>query len=176
MNFFHSFSNDHFVVSLSFLHLRFTDIPFYKRALFWFLIIGLIMILVFSLMLCFVLAIWQRKENKKLLDILENFRYGNTSILDPTRGLYEQAHLLPYYPSYEFPIEKLIIGQKIGNGSFGCVWQATAKGILKSVAETKVAVKIPINLGDEVCVTKEKKKSELYKMSVKKCRCLIFFQ
>ena len=50
--------------------------------------------------------------------------------IDPDRSLLEQCNDLPYDPDWEFPEERLILGNILGAGAFGQVVQAEAIGIL----------------------------------------------
>ncbi|XP_073254166.1 fibroblast growth factor receptor 4-like [Porites lutea] len=49
--------------------------------------------------------------------------------IDPNRTLLEQCNDLPYDPDFEFPEDKLILGQVLGSGAFGKVIKAEAIGI-----------------------------------------------
>ncbi|XP_073254430.1 fibroblast growth factor receptor 1-like [Porites lutea] len=53
-------------------------------------------------------------------------RYGQ---IDPNRTLLEQCNDLPYDPDFEFPEDKLILGEVLGSGAFGKVIKAEAIGI-----------------------------------------------
>ena len=48
---------------------------------------------------------------------------------DPNRTLLEQCNDLPYDPDFEFPEDKLILGEELGSGAFGKVIKAEAIGI-----------------------------------------------
>ena len=50
--------------------------------------------------------------------------------IDPDRSLLEQCNDLPYDPDWEFPEERLILGNVLGAGAFGQVVKAEAIGIL----------------------------------------------
>lgn len=82
---------------------------------------------------------------------LTNFENGNIDCINPHLTLDEQADLLPYDRKFEFPREKLQLGQQLGTGAFGVVFKATAKGIIAHEAETTVAVKMLKSIaGEEV--------------------------
>ena len=49
--------------------------------------------------------------------------------IDPNRTLLEQCNDLPYDPAWEFPDNKLILGEVLGSGAFGKVIKAEAIGI-----------------------------------------------
>ena len=91
-------------------------------------------------------------ETKSSTFALQNFENGNISCFNPALTLDEQADLLPYDRKFEFPKENLQLGQQLGNGAFGVVFEATAKGIVAGEEETTVAVKTVKSIaGDEVC-------------------------
>ena len=50
--------------------------------------------------------------------------------IDPDRSLLEQCNDLPYDPDWEFPEERLLLGNILGAGAFGQVIRAEAIGIL----------------------------------------------
>ena len=50
--------------------------------------------------------------------------------IDPDRSLLEQCNDLPYDPDWEFPEERLNLGDVLGAGAFGQVVRAEAIGIL----------------------------------------------
>lgn len=70
------------------------------------------------------------------------FNEGNRDGIRPELLLNEQADLLPYDPTYEFPVEQLHLGNQLGVGAFGIVVKATALGIISNEEETTVAVKM----------------------------------
>lgn len=93
-----------------------------------------------------VLYIRVRRE-AKLISVMKasglaNFEAGDLDALDPLLNLNDQADLLPYNQSFEFPREKLKLGRKLGSGAFGVVVEATAQGILNYEEESTVAVKM----------------------------------
>ncbi|CAH3174963.1 unnamed protein product, partial [Porites lobata] len=49
--------------------------------------------------------------------------------IDPNRTLLEQCNDLPYDPDFDFPEDKLILGELLGSGAFGEVIKAEAIGI-----------------------------------------------
>ena len=53
--------------------------------------------------------------------------------IDSNRTLLEQIEELPYDLHWEFPRYDIKFGAKIGQGHFGIVWHAKAKGIKVSV-------------------------------------------
>lgn len=67
--------------------------------------------------------------------------------------LHEQANLLAHFEKYEFPRERLKLGEKLGSGAFGVVMEAIAQGLLPNEKETKVAVKmVKETANNEVCL------------------------
>lgn len=46
---------------------------------------------------------------------LSNFEKGNIENINPELGIDDQAELLPYDRKWEFPIEKLKLGNKLWN-------------------------------------------------------------
>lgn len=73
---------------------------------------------------------------------LKFFEKGKEQDIDPEKALNDQAHLLPYDRKYEFPRENLSLGETLGDGQFGIVYKAVAKGILPDENETTVAIKV----------------------------------
>ena len=59
----------------------------------------------------------------------EGLRPNPNFELDPNRTLMEQIEELPYDVHWEFPRYDIKFGPKIGQGNFGIVWHAKAKGI-----------------------------------------------
>lgn len=57
--------------------------------------------------------------------------------MDPSRTLNEQSLDLPYDSDWEFPFERLTIGDRLGAGAFGEVYKAEAMGILALNARDK---------------------------------------
>lgn len=55
------------------------------------------------------------KELRRELKLLglENFHNGNPENLNPELGIDDQAELLPYDKKFEFPIERLKLGESI---------------------------------------------------------------
>ena len=80
---------------------------------------------------------------------LECFRNGNTEGINANLTLDEQADLLPYDKSYEFPRKNLKLGQRLGAGAFGVVYEGFAHGILPHEEKTKVAVKMVKRLSND---------------------------
>ena len=58
---------------------------------------------------------------------------------DPKRTLLEQSSDLPYDPDWEFPEERLILGEVLDAGNFGQVYVAEAIGIVTFDARNKSA-------------------------------------
>ncbi|XP_014208940.1 vascular endothelial growth factor receptor 1-like [Copidosoma floridanum] len=72
---------------------------------------------------------------------LENFEEGVLDLISPELTVYEQADFLPYDKKWEFPREKLKLGERLGSGEFGVVLKAEATKIIADQHTTIVAVK-----------------------------------
>lgn len=70
-----------------------------------------------------------------------NLEEGGFGCINMSLDLNEQADLLPYNESYEFPRNKLRFKERLGSGAFGVVVKAIADGIIAHEEETIVAVK-----------------------------------
>ncbi|CAG0895157.1 unnamed protein product [Darwinula stevensoni] len=70
------------------------------------------------------------------------FHEGQLGNINPALDLGQKAYYLPYEDRWEFPADKLILGEVIGRGEYGVVVKAVAIGILDSEMETPVAVKM----------------------------------
>lgn len=94
-------------------------------------------------------------ESMKGVDYaLKHFVNGNLNNINPKMTLDEQADMLPYDQKFEFPREKLELGQQLGTGAFGIVFQANAFGIVPGEEQTTVAVKTLKRMADnEVCTS-----------------------
>lgn len=73
---------------------------------------------------------------------LVDFMKGNPKYINSELTLSEQAYLLPYNIKYEFPRNKIELGEQLGSGAFGIVLKAIATGILPNEDKTTVAVKM----------------------------------
>ncbi|XP_069676981.1 mast/stem cell growth factor receptor-related protein Kit-like [Periplaneta americana] len=83
---------------------------------------------------------------------LNNFEEGQLDSINPELTVEEQADLLPYDQSWEFPREKLRLGRILGSGAFGVVMRAEASGIVKPDETTTVAVKMVKGVADRTVV------------------------
>lgn len=105
-----------------------------------------IVVLMFILSIAF-LYYKNKKYFKKIEELkasgLANFESGNLENINWKICLSEQAENLPYDRDYEFPVEKLQLKERLGEGHFGVVMKAVATGIDKHAGEkeTVVAVK-----------------------------------
>lgn len=93
------------------------------------------------------------RRDRRLLEQLKaaglaNFVEGNVDHINPDLMLNDQADLLPYDKSFEFPREQLKLDKQLGAGAFGVVMKATAMGIRPSEQETVVAVKMVKKIAD----------------------------
>ncbi|XP_055305946.1 vascular endothelial growth factor receptor 2-like [Sitodiplosis mosellana] len=79
---------------------------------------------------------------RKRVTTPKKFEEGNPSKINATMKFEEQLDLLPYNEHYEFPPKKLILGQRLGKGTFGIVVEAMAKDIVTHEKESKVIVKM----------------------------------
>ena len=79
--------------------------------------------------------------------------------IDPDRSLFEQCRNLPYDLDWEFPEERLILGENIGAGAFGSVIKAKAIGmqVFKPRDKTPEAIQLRSRLR-RTSVKKRKKK------------------
>ncbi|KAJ8673406.1 hypothetical protein QAD02_004668 [Eretmocerus hayati] len=86
------------------------------------------------------------REKAKIRDlqneILMNFEEGATVPINPELSISEQAQFLPYDTKWEFPRDRLILGETLGSGAFGVVAKAKALGIVAHQDVTTVAVKM----------------------------------
>ncbi|XP_046854218.1 vascular endothelial growth factor receptor 2-like isoform X2 [Xenia sp. Carnegie-2017] len=78
-----------------------------------------------------IIIVLYRKQKQKLSFYKHQYflRTGNYSI-DPSITLNEQSMNLPYDSDWEFPFERLVMGDRLGAGAFGEVYKAEAMGIL----------------------------------------------
>ena len=81
---------------------------------------------VFVLTVC-GLIFWYRKF--KMITYLDGLRPDPNFQMDPDRTLLEQIEELPYDLHWEFPRYDVKFGFVLGEGNFGKVWHAMAKGI-----------------------------------------------
>lgn len=70
------------------------------------------------------------------------FENGALECLNPELTVDDQAELLPYDKTYEFPRNKLKLGKQLGSGAFGVVLKAEAENIIENEEKTTVAVKM----------------------------------
>ena len=77
------------------------------------------------------IVIWYRKF--KRIVYFDGLRPSENFELDPNKTLLEQIEELPYDVHWEFPRYDIKFGNMVGEGHFGKVWHATAKGIKVSV-------------------------------------------
>lgn len=109
------------------------------------------MISLFVLLTVFiVIRVIQKRKNESLNFSLDTatFESGNVDSINPNAYLDEQADLLPYDKSFEFPVEKLKLGKQLGAGAFGVVLKGTAQGIISYDEESTVAVKMVKKMAD----------------------------
>ncbi|KAJ8673408.1 hypothetical protein QAD02_004670 [Eretmocerus hayati] len=75
-------------------------------------------------------------------NILMNFEERPTVSINPELSISQQAQFLPYDKKWEFPRDRLILGETLGSGAFGVVVKAKAMGIVAHQDVTTVAVKM----------------------------------
>ena len=119
------------------------------------IIISAVSALILLAVLSLYLLINVQRKRKLIAEFkaagLENFEEGNLEFINTDLNLDEQADLLPYDKSFEFPRNKLEFRKQLGAGAFGVVFEAVAKGILNYEPETTVAVKmVKKQAGNEV--------------------------
>ena len=120
-----------------------SDEPWYKSPFF---IAGLVALNVFFAT-AFICALAVYRHRKRRVNAgLASFVDGDVNGLKPELALDAQADLLPYDRRYEFPRNKLKLGEELGAGAFGIVLEAMAQGIQVGDEETKVAVKMVKNV------------------------------
>lgn len=83
-----------------------------------------------------------RRRKQRARAFVTMFEHGNINGINPELALDMQAGLLPYDKKFEFPRNKLKLGNQLGAGAFGIVLEATAQGIKAHEEETIVAVKM----------------------------------
>ncbi|XP_049548221.1 vascular endothelial growth factor receptor 1-like [Anopheles darlingi] len=67
---------------------------------------------------------------------------GDLDSYSPTMTPNEQTDRLPYNMEYEFPRERIMLQEQLGEGAFGIVVKGKAIGIVEEETETTVAVKM----------------------------------
>jgi len=100
-----------------------------KEAVIALSVVGGILFLLF--LLAITCGIFIRHQRKQLREYRSQFfpEYIGEHELDPDRTLLEQCNNLPYDPIWEFPEDRLTLGEVLGAGAFGQVIKAEAIGI-----------------------------------------------
>ena len=75
----------------------------------------------------FGIIYWYRKF--KMIRYFKGLQPNPNFEMDPDRTLLEQIEELPYDLHWEFPRYDVRFGSVLGEGNFGRVWHAKAKGI-----------------------------------------------
>uniref|UniRef100_A0A336M798 receptor protein-tyrosine kinase n=1 Tax=Culicoides sonorensis TaxID=179676 RepID=A0A336M798_CULSO len=115
-----------------------------------------VLALILILIICTIFLCCRVKKEKDKVRALKkaglaNFEEGDIDRINPDLDLNEQADLLPYDRRFEFPRDKLKLGQQLGAGAFGVVIKGVAQGIVPYEDETTVAVKmVKANTDDEI--------------------------
>eukprot|EP00111_Clytia_hemisphaerica_P018542 TCONS_00054849-protein len=88
---------------------------------------GIIVAFVAVLIIIFILVLLYKRHLKKqyalFLEPNKNF------VIDPNKTLFDQSSELPYDMVWEFPRERVTLGENLGSGAFGVVKMAEAEGI-----------------------------------------------
>ena len=79
------------------------------------------------MLIIFGIVFWYRKY--KMITYFDGLRPNPNFVLDPNRTLLDQIEELPYDLHWEFPRYDVRFGSVLGEGNFGKVWHARAKGI-----------------------------------------------
>ena len=87
-------------------------------------------------------AIARRKQ------ILSRQLSGDPTKINPDLALNQQARILPYNEKYEIDRSNFEVGQLLGSGNFGSVYEGTAIGLFNPGSKTKVAIKTVNNALD----------------------------
>ena len=77
-------------------------------------------------------------EIENQVDIIQN---ENCALINPNLSLNEQAQNISYSGKYEIDRDKFKIGQLLGGGSFGSVFEGSAEDLIQSRRKIKVAIK-----------------------------------
>lgn len=102
---------------------------------------GVLFIFIIVVVVCGVFFRLQRKQIKEYRS--QFFPYIDKQLeIDPSRTLHEQCDNLAYNPDWEFPEERLILGEVLGSGAFGQVIKAEAVGITDFHPRDKSAEKV----------------------------------
>ncbi|XP_022807789.1 vascular endothelial growth factor receptor 2-like [Stylophora pistillata] len=85
----------------------------------------------FVLLVLVICCVVYRRQKKQIDEYKEIYFLRSSDYqIEPDRSLLEQCGDLPYDPDWEFPEERLILGDVLGAGAFGQVMKAEAIGIL----------------------------------------------
>ena len=103
-----------------------------------FLIIGIVLL---SSIICAVFVIIAITEKRKIKILKQEGLDGKPCEISSHLTLFEQAERLPYIEKYDFPKTKLKVGKVLGEGHYGIVCKAIARGIVQYEEQTEVAVK-----------------------------------
>ncbi|XP_073254161.1 fibroblast growth factor receptor 1-like [Porites lutea] len=88
-------------------------------------------IVLLCIVLAFTFCCFFRRQQKQIAENRSQFFkvHSEEYQFDPDRTLLEQCNDLPYDPDFEFPEDKLILGEVLGSGAFGKVIKAEAIGM-----------------------------------------------
>ena len=80
------------------------------------------------------------KRNKGK-EVKDKFLDGNATMINSSMPLNDQAEHLSYGGKREIDRSKFKVGQKLGGGCFGCVYEGTVEDLIDPGQKSKVAVK-----------------------------------
>jgi FMS-like tyrosine kinase 1 len=106
------------------------------------IVIGCTVIIILGIVLAWRVRVYNEKYKQLTAQELNMFENGDPGSINPELGVDDQADLLPYNKSYEFPRESLKLGKQLGSGAFGRVLKAQAIGINAWERSSTVAVKM----------------------------------
>ena len=92
---------------------------------------GCIIVVILSIILAWRVKVYQAKYKQLTAQELLMFEKGDPNSINPELGVDDQADLLPYNKSYEFPRESLKLGKQLGSGAFGRVVKAQVMQIFE---------------------------------------------
>ncbi|KAM7436017.1 hypothetical protein ABFA07_014162 [Porites harrisoni] len=107
-------------------------------------------ILFLCIVLAFTFCCYIRRQQKQIAEHRSQFFkvHSEEYQFDPDRTLLEQCNDLPYDPDFEFPEDKLILGEVLGSGAFGKVIKAEAIGM----DDFSPRDKSPVKGGPRLCL------------------------